>query len=156
MTASTPSVSPGSVQILDDPQVQDLLKEIIEFELAGVIRFTHYALMVSGPNRIPLVDFFKAQATESLQHAQRAGEILSGIGGHPSMKVAPIDESHQHSVEVILEESYAHERAAIEKYFRLVELTQGRSVFLEEFARSMVATEEEHLMEITKMRRDLA
>ena len=143
------------MQVSDDPKVIELLKEIVEFELVGVIRFTHYALMVSGPTRIPLVDFFQTQATESLQHAQRAGEILTGLGGHPSMKVAPVTETHQHSVQAILEESQAHERAAIDLYFRLVEITQGNSVFLEEYARGMVATEEEHLMDLVKMMRDV-
>lgn len=139
----------------EDARVVDLLKEIVEFELAGVIRFTHYALMVSGPNRIPLVQFFQSQATESLRHAQRAGEILTGLGGHPTMGVTPIAETNQHSVQAILEESYAHERAAIEKYFRLIELTAGKSVFLEEYGRTMVATEEEHVLELRKMMRDL-
>lgn len=139
----------------DNPDVQRVLQEIVEFELAGVIRFTHYALMVRGPNRIPIVDFFNAQAAESLTHAQRAGEILTGIGGHPNMHVAPIQESNQHSVQSILEESYAHERSAIEKYERLRSLVEGKSVFLEEYARSMLAAEEEHVMELRKMMRDL-
>jgi len=143
------------MQVVDDPEVIELLKEIVEFELAGVIRFTHYALMVTGPNRIPIVEFFQTQASESLDHAQRAGEILTGLGGHPSMRVTPLDETNEHSVQAILEESYAHESAAIEKYSRLVDLSSGKSVFLEEYARSMVATEEEHVMELRKMLRDL-
>lgn len=134
----------------------DLLKELVEFELAGVIRYTHYALMVTGPNRIPIVEFFRAQASESLQHAQRAGEILTGLGGHPSMKVAALNETNQHSVQAILEESYTHEQEAIEKYSQLVALTSGNSVFMEEYARTMVAAEEEHLMELRKMLRDLS
>ena len=140
----------------DDPRVIDLLKEIVEFELAGVIRYTHYALMVTGPNRIPHVDFFKAQAEESLMHAQRAGEILTGLGGHPTMRVTQIDETNEHGVGTILEESFAHEREAIQKYSQLVELCKDRSVFLEEYARSMVAAEEEHVMELRKMLRDLS
>lgn len=144
------------MQAADDPRVIELLKEIVEFELAGVIRFTHYALMVTGPHRLPHVEFFKAQAAESLLHAQRAGEILTGLGGHPAMRVTQIDETNQHGVETILEESFAHESQAIEKYSQLVELCTGRSVFLEEYARSMVAAEEEHLMELRKMLRDLS
>ena len=145
----------AGVKQIDHEQVVGLLQDIVAFELAGVIRFTHYGLMVTGPLRIPLVAFFQEQAVESLQHAQRAGEILTGLGGHPEMQVPPIVETHQHSVAAILEESYAHESAAIEKYYALVELTHDRSVFLEEFARSMVATEEEHVLELRKMMRDL-
>ena len=143
------------MKMMDDPEVLSVLKDIVEFELAGVIRFTHYSLMVSGPNRIPIVAFFQGQATESLAHAQRAGEILTGLGGHPTMAVAPVKETNQHSMAAILEESYAHEHMAIDKYYRLVELVEGQSVFLEEYARSMVATEEEHMMELRKMMRDL-
>ncbi len=143
------------MEIESSKETQRLLQEILGLELAGVIRFTHYALMVRGPNRIPIVAFFQGQAVESLAHAQRAGEILTGLGGHPSMGVAPTEESHQHSVQAILDESYVHEKRAIETYRRLLTVTEGKSVFLEEYARSMVATEEEHVMELRKMLRDL-
>jgi bacterioferritin len=138
-----------------DPKVAQVLKEIVEFELAGVVRFTHYALMVRGPYRQPVVSFLQSQASESLLHAQRAGEILTGLDGHPSMKVSSVHESNQHSIHAILEESYAHEAKAVEKYRQLLTLCEGKSVFLEEYARGMVAVEEEHLLELRKMLRDL-
>ena len=40
------------------------------------VRYTHSAMMVSGPYRLPIVQFLKEQATESLIHAQQAGEPL--------------------------------------------------------------------------------
>ena len=70
---------------LDVKKTQKLLSRIMEFELAGVVRYTHYSLMVAGPNRIPIVQFMKQQASESLLHAQQAGEILTGMGGHPAL-----------------------------------------------------------------------
>ena len=139
----------------DEKKTHAILQDILEHELAGVIRFTHYALMVRGPYRLPIVDFFQSQASESLAHAQRAGEILTGLGGHPAMAAAPLKESNEHAVQTILEESYTHEQAAIEKYRELVDVTRDKSVFLEEYARSMVAAEEEHCIELGKMRRDL-
>lgn len=143
------------MKIDDESSVLRILQEILELELAGVIRFTHYALMVRGPNRIPIVAFFNGQAAESLTHAQRAGEILTGLGGHPNMGTAPLQESNQHSVQAILEESYAHEAKAIDKYKELLKALKGQIVFLEEYARSMIAAEEEHVMELRKMMRDL-
>ncbi len=92
---------------LDHKQTIDLLNSIMEFELAGVVRYTHYSLMVTGPNRIPIVDFFKMQATESLTHAQQVGEILTGLEGHPSLRIAPMEETYKHTVRDILEESLA-------------------------------------------------
>src|SRR4028119_289904 len=101
---------------LDPKKAIDLLKTIMEFELAGVVRYTHYSLMVTGPNRIPIVDFFKAQAAESLIHAQQVGEILTGLEGHPSLRIAPIEETYKHSVRDILAESLNHEKKALDMY----------------------------------------
>lgn len=132
-----------------------LLSRIMEFELAGVVRYTHYSLMVAGPNRIPIVQFMKGQATESLLHAQQAGEILTGLGGHPTLQIAPIDETYRHSVKDILEESLLHEQRALKIYKELLDVVEDRSVYLEEFARTQIAQEEVHGLELRKMLRDI-
>ena len=141
---------------LDQAKAVELLNTIMEFELAGVVRYTHYSLMVTGPNRLPIVQFFKAHATESLLHAQQAGEILTGLEGHPSQKIAPIEESYQHSVKDILQESLAHERKALELYKDLLEVVEEASIYLEEYARTMIGQEELHNIEIKKMLRDFS
>lgn len=141
---------------LDLKATTDLLNSIMEFELAGVVRYTHYSLMVTGPNRIPIVAFFKAQASESLLHAQQVGEILTGLEGHPSQRIAPIEESYKHSVRDILEESLNHEKKALEMYKRLLDTVEDASVYLEEFARTQIGQEELHNIEIKKMLRDFS
>jgi len=141
---------------LDHKKATDLLKTIMEFELAGVVRYTHYSLMVTGPNRIPIVDFFKTQATESLTHAQQVGEILTGLEGHPSLRIAPMEETYKHSVRDILEESLAHEKKALDLYKDLLDTVADASVYLEEFSRTMIGTEELHNIEIKKMLRDFS
>jgi bacterioferritin len=140
---------------LDTKATQALLNRIMEFELAGVVRYTHYSLMVAGPNRIPIVQFMKAQATESLLHASTAGEILVGLGGHPTLEIADIPESYKHSVKDILEESLAHEKVALDIYKQLLDEVEDRSVYLEEYARTQIAQEEMHGMEVRKMLRDV-
>ena len=131
-----------------------ILNEIIEYELAGVVRYTHYSLMVIGPYRLSIVQFLKEQATESLLHAQQAGELLTGLGGHPSQKVAHIEETHQHNIHNILEESLQHEQKALSLYKDLLQVVTDHSVYLEEYARTMIAQEELHTMELQKMLRD--
>lgn len=140
---------------LDVEAALELLNRIMEFELAGVVRYTHYSLMVAGPNRIPIVQFMKAQASESLLHAQTAGEILVGLGGHPTLQIAEIPESYKHSVKDILEESLAHERTALDIYKQLLDVVEDSSVYLEEFARTQIAQEELHGLEVRKMLRDV-
>ncbi|MBW4649851.1 MAG: bacterioferritin [Kastovskya adunca ATA6-11-RM4] len=141
---------------LDLKKTVDLLNSIMEFELAGVVRYTHYSLMVTGPNRIPIVDFFKAQAAESLIHAQQAGEILTGLEGHPSQRIAPIEETYKHSVRDILEESLNHEKTALQMYKQLLTVVEDASIYLEEFARTQIGQEEMHNLEIKKMLRDFS
>jgi bacterioferritin len=144
------------MQDLDQEKAIDVLRTIMEFELAGVVRYTHYALMVTGPNRIPIVDFFKAQATESLLHAQQVGEILTGLEGHPSLQITQMEETHKHSVRDILSESLTHETNALNMYKKLLDVVQDASVYLEEFARTMIGNEELHAIEIKKMLRDFS
>jgi bacterioferritin len=140
---------------LDTKRTCTLLSRIMEFELAGVVRYTHYALMVFGPHRIPIVAFMKAQAAESLLHAQQAGEIVTGLGGHPTVGIAPIKESFKHTVKDILEESLSHEREALDLYKDLLDTVEDRSVYLEEFARTQIGQEELHGLELRKMLRDI-
>ena len=134
----------------------NLLNSIMEFELAGVVRYTHYSLMVTGPNRIPIVEFFKMQATESLIHAQQVGEILTGLEGHPTLGIAPIEETYKHAVRDILSESLNHEKKALNLYKELLDTVEDASIYLEEFARTMIGQEELHNIEIKKMLRDFS
>jgi bacterioferritin len=144
------------MQELDQQKTIDLLNAIMEFELAGVVRYTHYSLMVTGPYRIPIVDFFKAQASESLLHAQQAGEILTGLEGHPSLKIASMEETYKHSVKDILQESLTHEKNALDMYKKLLDTVTDASIYLEEFARNMIGQEEMHNLELKKMLRDFS
>jgi bacterioferritin len=141
---------------LDTQKTISLLNAIMEFELAGVVRYTHYSLMVTGPNRLSIVQFFQAQATESLLHAQQAGEILTGLEGHPSQKIAPIEETFQHTVKDILQESLNHEKIALALYKDLLHVVEDASIYIEEYARTLIGQEELHGLEIKKMLRDFA
>ena len=141
---------------IDEIQLTNALNEILESELSGVVRYTHYSLMITGPHRIPLVEFMKNQAVESLDHAQQVGEILTGVGGHPSTKIAAVEETFEHGIEQILQESLDHELHAISLYQNLLHLVDGKSVFLEEFARNLISNEEQHQLELQKMLRDFS
>ena len=141
---------------LNTANVNNILNEIMEYELAGVVRYTHYSLMVVGPNRLPIVDFLKEQANESLVHAQQAGELLTGLDGHPSQKIAKILETNNHSIKDILEESLDHEMHALGLYKKLLNEVEGSSIYLEEYARGLIGQEEQHQLELKKMLKDFS
>lgn len=129
------------------------LNKILEVELAGVVRYTHYSLMVYGYNRIPIVGWLRDQAAESLAHAQAAGEWITNLDEHPSLAVGPLLETHQHDVGSILRESLEAEHHGLKLYRDLLKLVADKSVALEEYARSMILAEEQHASEVEKMLR---
>ena len=141
---------------MNTQKVNKILNEIMEYELAGVVRYTHYSLMITGPYRLPIVEFLKEQANESLQHAQQAGEILTGLDGHPSQKIAKIVETNNHSIKDILEESLAHEIHALGLYKELLSTVVDQSVYLEEYTRGLIGQEEKHQLELRKMLKDFS
>ena len=110
--------------------------------------------MVYGYGRIPIVSWLRDQATESLDHANLAGELITNLGGHPSLEIGPLLESHNHDIGNILRESLKHETDSLDAYKNLLKLVEGNSVMIEEYARTMIYTEELHLGEVDKMLRN--
>ena len=108
------------------------------------------SLMIVGYNRLPLIDFFKSQASESLTHANLAGEYITGLGGHPPQEIDSIEETNNHNIEDILKETLEHEKA-IKIYYELLSEVDGKSVYLEEYARNLIGQEELHVLEVEKM-----
>ena len=138
---------------LKTDKVINQLNRILESELAGVVRYTHYSMMIFGYSRIPIVAWFREQAAESLTHAQQAGEMVTRFGGHPSLAIGDLLETHQHDIGGILRETLQAEHSALGLYVGLLKLVAGKSVALEEYARDLIAQEEAHIDEIDKMLR---
>ncbi len=138
---------------LDTGTAVALLNRILEAELAGVVRYTHWSLMVFGHNRIPIVGWLREQANESLDHAQRAGELITHLGEHPSLAIGRLLETQRHNIQEILQESAETERTALELYQELLDVVRDRSILLEEYARELIAQEEQHLGDVEKMLR---
>tara|TARA_A100001388_G_scaffold165102_1_gene123304 strand:+ start:499 stop:987 length:489 start_codon:yes stop_codon:yes gene_type:complete len=146
----------NNMEDINPKEVCDILNEIMEYELAGVVRYTHSSLMITGPNRIPIVEFLKEQARESLLHAQQAGELIVGLDGHPSQKIAKIEETNRHSVKDILLEATQHEQHALSLYKKLLSNVENRSIYLEEYSRTLISEEEQHSLELKAMLKDFS
>ena len=138
---------------IDKDRVVGVLNRLLEAELAGVVRYTHYSFLVFGFARIPIVSWLRGQATESLRHAEQIGEWVTALGAHPSLAIGPLLESHKHDIAAILKESLAAEAEAMALYRELLDTVKDRSVGLEEFAREMIQLEEMHAAEVDKMLR---
>src|SRR5258706_5135386 len=148
-----PKPEEETMEPLNTDKAVTVLNRILEQELAGVVRYTHYSFMVFGFGRIPIVSWLRAQADESLLHAQEAGELITQMGGYPSLSIGPLLDSHQHDIGSILRESLQAENDALGLYGEALELVRDRSVALEEYARKMIAAEQLHAGEVDKMLR---
>jgi bacterioferritin len=144
---------PAVKNSINKKKVIDQLNSILELELAGVVRYTHYSFMIFGPARIPVIKWMREQAEESMLHATEAGEHVTGLGGHPSLKIGKLLETQKHKIEQILREALTHEREALASYYQLLAEVQDRSVYLEEYARKMIHEEENHILQVEKMLR---
>ena len=134
----------------ENKKIVELLNEIIELEISGVVRYLHYSLMIKGPNRIPIVKWFQEQANEGFTHASMIGEKITALGGHPSLKVRPVPETKTHKVLEILKESLEFEETALAKYHEVLKHV-GDNIALEELIREMIRHETEHCEEVVKM-----
>ena len=139
---------------MDKEKVLASLNKILELELAGVVKYTHYAFMVQGPYRLTVVEWLRSQAQESLTHAEAVGEHITSLGEHPTLKISDLLETHKHSTENILNECLQHEKEAIKAYYELMNNVGSESIMLEEFARTQIALEEMHESELKKMLKD--
>jgi len=141
------------MQNIDRSATIAVLNRILEQELAGVVRYTHYSFLVFGFGRIPIISWLRTQADESLLHAQQAGEMITMLGDYPSLGIGPLLDSHTTDIATILRESLEAERRGLALYRELMVLVEGRSVALEEYARQMIYAEEVHASEVDKMLR---
>jgi bacterioferritin len=138
---------------IDTDSVVGVLNRILEAELAGVVRYTHYSFLVFGFGRIPIVSWLRTQAEESLIHAQQVGDWITTLGAYPSLAIGALLDSHKHDIAAMLRESLEAEGAALDLYRELLGLVEGRMVALEEFCRQMIHAEELHAAEVDKMLR---
>ena len=136
---------------MSNEKTLEIMNKILEHELSGVVRYTHYSLMVFGYNRIPIVSWLRGQANESLTHAQQIGEHITALGGHPSLNISRLLETHRHSIQDILQESLEHEEAQLQLYYSLLKVCQGKIIWLEEYCRQLISEEEGHIAEVKKM-----
>lgn len=143
----------GIMNDINKEEVLGALNEVLEYELASIVRYTHYSFMIYGYGRIPIVSWMRSQASEGLAHANEAGELITSLGGHPSLGIGPLLETHKHDIGDILRESLETEQAALKLYYQLLRMVEGKHIQLEEYARKMISAEELHLSEVDKMLR---
>lgn len=152
MQRITPNLEDTSMQMTEVKNTLSVLNRIMEVELAGVVRYTHFSLMIYGNNRLPMVEKIKGNTQENIFHAHKAWEFVSLLGNQISLSIGKLLETQKHDIADILRVSLDHEKAAVKDYYELLKLSEGgASVLLEEYAKEMIASEELHLDEMNEL-----
>ena len=135
----------------DVNRVAQQLDRILQMELAGVVYYTHYSFMIYGHARIPITSWLRENATESLTHANEAGEHIMRLHKRPALGIATLPTTRHNTIDEIITESVQREEAGVELYRELLDMVKDKSVVLEEYAQRMVAAEAIHIREMELM-----
>src|ERR1700720_3510969 len=114
----------------DVDRVTEQLDRILHMELAGIIYYTHYSFMIYGHARIPITSWLRDNATESLAHAQAAGEMIMRLHRRPALGIAALSTTPHNTIDEILTESIQREEAGVELYRELLDLVKASLSFL--------------------------
>ncbi len=127
----------------------DRLNNALSWELAGIIQYMQHSVMVTGPLRESLSEFFHEGSEEARDHAELVGNRIAALGGVPSVEPAKIRQATD--VDGMLEAALALEvdaLAAWEAAHAAADaVAPGYLFWIEEH----VAEEQEHVDELRKM-----
>jgi bacterioferritin len=135
----------------DVDRVTEQLNRILQMELAGVIYYTHYSFMIYGHARIPITQWLRENATESLAHAQEAGQMIMRLHKRPDLGIAELPTTRHNTIDQILAESVEREEAGVQLYRDLMDMVKDKSIALEEYAQRLIAAEVVHIREMELM-----
>lgn len=122
----------------------------LEREMAGIVRYLHHSFIVFGPNRGPLVQMFRTQATEAMNHAIQLGEKITALGGHPTVKVEQVFEPGYQSVEDMLQEDLEAEKNQLELYTKQLKEFSEENLPMKLLLEQIIVTEQVHVDEMEK------
>ena len=126
------------------------LNQDLEKEMAGIVRYLHHSFIVFGPNRGPLVQMFRTQATESMTHAIQLGEKITALGGHPTVKVDQVFEPGYQSVEDMIEEDLKAEKTQLQLYTDELNEFGSENLPMKLMLEQIIVAEQGHVDEMEK------
>ena len=122
----------------------------LEKEMAAIVRYLHHSFIVFGPNRGPLVQMFRKQASESTDHAIQLGEKITALGGHPTVKVDQVFEPGYQSVEDMISEDLKAEKYHLDLYTQQLKEFGSDNLPMKLMLEQIIIDEQSHVDEMEK------
>lgn len=134
---------------MDKKKVIESLNAALEHEMSAMVRYMHHSFIVSGPQRGPLVKFFRDRVNEAAMHAISVGDKISALGGHPSVKISEIYEPGEQSIKDMLLEDLEEEHSHFNLYESLLNEVQD-NVAMRVYVENFICEEQDHIEELEK------
>ena len=125
------------------------LNDILSLEYTAVLQYTYEEFVLKGIERQQFAPMFRAEATESLGHAQMVGAKIVSLGGTPTTEVGPIDTSTE--LGAILENNLRLESKAVELYTRALNHVGEDDIALRVMLENQIEVEKGSVEELQKL-----
>jgi bacterioferritin len=140
----------------DADEVVGVLNDVLATEIVCWMRYSRHAISASGIDRAQVAAEFTEHADQEREHAMRAAERISQLGGDPDFDPATLAErSHttyetfdDEDLEGMLKENLVAERIVIESYQEIIRWLGDGDVTTRRLMEQILADEEEHADDI--------
>lgn len=132
-----------------DEVVQELNRVFAE-EVEAAMRYLHLANAVRGLDRPVVEPILKAGFQETIEHAEIIARKIRAMGSVPRLEVSVSLPGEPISGRDALRTALTFEEAALEAYQDVLRRVDG-NIPLEEFIRSQIAAESEHVAELREL-----
>jgi bacterioferritin len=141
---------------LDKDRVIAILNDVIATEVVCWLRYTRHAISAVGIDRAQVSAEFTEHAAAEMQHAMRAAERVSQLGGDPDFDPATlVERAHtdytapaRDDLKVMLENNLLAERIVISSYQEIIRWMGDHDPTTRRLMESILEEEEEHADDI--------
>ncbi|OPC84052.1 bacterioferritin [Embleya scabrispora] len=144
---------------LDTSRVIEVLNDVVATEVVCWLRYTRHAISAAGIDRAQVAAEFTEHAAEEMQHALRAAERISQLGGDPDFDPTTLHRrSHTEystaadtDLKAMLEQNLLAERIVISSYQEIARWLGDRDPTTRRLIESILEEEEEHADDLTDL-----
>lgn len=132
------------------PDVIDDLNRLMAEELEAFLRYFQLRFRLRGADRLVADNFFDKAMEETLEHANAIAKHIRVLGKTPRIKINLDVDGGPVRLKEALQEALVFEQQALDAYKELLPRVEG-DPGLEDFVRAQIATESEHVQEISML-----
>ena len=132
------------------PDVIADLNRLFAEEVEAAVRYLYLANAVRGLDRLSVEPVLKSGFQETIQHAEVIARKIRSLGHVPKLEISVSCPSEALRGEDAIRQALTVEEAALEAYQDCLRRVEG-DVGLEEFVRTQIAVESEHVAELREL-----